>query len=305
MGWPQLGLLVGLVLIAGAAEFFRRSARSARVSNRLFADVDGGAEPDGAQAAEEGDPAQRPIALWLLRAGHRAPNAEAAFIASLLTCTVLACFLVFWVRSSGVPAEAAALLAGLPVVGVGLGGLVMISPWISGLAIAGLPIWLVRLERARRVEMIEQDLPLALELLATLAEAGLGFESAVAEWLRAQPIGRPLADELRLYQLEVSTGARRADSFRKLDRRVDLPTVSAFTSALIHGEESGASIAGLLRPQAKLVRQRRREHALAVAESLPEKLVVPLLIGFLPGLLVWTLGPAFFQLFEMIDAAFG
>ena len=61
---------------------------------------------------------------------------------------------------------------------------------------------------------------------------------------------------------------------------------------------------GLLRPQAILVRQRRRERALATAEALPEKLVVPLLIGFLPGLLVWTLGPAFFQLFEMIDAAF-
>ena len=62
-------------------------------------------------------------------------------------------------------------------------------------------------------------------------------------------------------------------------------------------------MADLLRPQADDLRQRRREEALAQAESLPEKLVVPLLIGFLPGLLVWTLGPAFHQLFTMIDAA--
>jgi len=32
---------------------------------------------------------------------------------------------------------------------------------------------------------------------------------------------------------------------------------------------------------------------------------VPLLVGFLPGLLIWTLGAAFFRLFELIDAAMG
>ena len=53
------------------------------------------------------------------------------------------------------------------------------------------------------------------------------------------------------------------------------------------------------------LRRRRREDALARAESLPEKLVVPLLVGFLPGLLAWTLGPAIHQLGEMLSAALG
>ncbi|MGB0618671.1 MAG: type II secretion system F family protein [Myxococcota bacterium] len=298
---PQLTALFALLLVAGAFELARRAARSERINRRLFAD-----EEHAVEARQDTHATARDSTLtrWLVRAGHRSPRAEAAFLAASGGAIVVAMLIVWGVRVSGAPDALAQIFGGLPVVGPGLSGLAYASPWFVGAYVAALPTLLVRRDRERRVEAIEQDLPLVLELLATLAEAGLGFESAVDELLRAQPTGRPLADELRLYQLEVSTGARRADSLRHLARRVDLASVSSFTSALAHGEEIGSSIAGLLRPQASLVRQRRRERALATAEALPEKLVVPLLIGFLPGLLVWTLGPAFFQLFEMIDAAF-
>jgi tight adherence protein C len=299
VGFSQLIVVIALGLILCAFELARRAARDALITNRLFA------ESDDLVSAEESDSSEgSSLARWLRHAGHRARHAEATFIAVSVGALLVAALLVWGILASGLSAAFAELLGGLPVVGPGFASVLAASPWLVGLAVAGLPVWLVRRDRARRVEEIEQDLPLVLELLATLAEAGLGFESAVNELLRAQPTGRPLADELRLYQLEVSTGARRGASLRRLARRVDLASVSSFASALAHGEETGSSIAGLLRPQARLVRQRRRESALASAEALPEKLVVPLLIGFLPGLLVWTLGPAFFQLFEMIDAAF-
>ena len=243
-----------LAALVGAVELARRAVRRLRVTNRLFADL----EAEGDLAASEEAPDSR-LAHWLTRAGHRAPRAPLTFVWSLCGTIVLAIAIVWGARASGVATAVAALLGGLPVVGPGFASLVTATPWLIGLAVAGLPIWLVQRDRARRVEEIEQDLPLVLELLATLAEAGLGFESAVDELLRAQPAGRPLADELRLYRLEVSTGARRAESLRRLARRVDLASVSSFASALAHGEETGASIAGLLRPQAVLVRQRRRE----------------------------------------------
>ena len=292
-------LAVGLVL--GAIQLARRAARDARIASRLFADA---AEPISTEEEATALREASALAQWLSRAGHRSPRAETTFIALSAAALLLAALIVWGVRVSGISDVFAALLGGLPVVGPGLAAVAVGAPWFIGVAVAALPTLLVRRDRERRVEEIEQDLPLVLELLATLAEAGLGFESAVDELIRAQPPGRPLADELRLYRLEVSTGARRAESLRRLAGRVDVSSVSSFASALAHGEETGSSIAGLLRPQAGLVRQRRRERALAAAEALPEKLVVPLLIGFLPGLLVWTLGPAFFQLFEMIDAAF-
>lgn len=304
IGFPFLGLLAGAVLIVGAIKFALDSTRAMRVSQRLFAEMGELNEAfAGSQSVSESMPSR--LGLWLRRAGHRAPNARTAFLAALVGCSLLAALIVWGLLQSGAVEALSGLIAGLPVVGAGLSGLVAAFPFVMGFALGGLPIALVRRDRARRVEEIEQDLPLVLELLSTLAEAGLGFESAVAELLRAQPPGRPLANEFRLYQLEVSAGGRRSESLGRLATRVDLASVSSFTSALRHGEETGASIAGQLRPQANLVRQRRRERALAAAEALPEKLVVPLLVGFLPGLLVWTLGPAFFQLFEMIDAALG
>ncbi|MFK7895283.1 MAG: type II secretion system F family protein [Myxococcota bacterium] len=300
-----LSLLIGLALIAGALKIALDSVRAKRVSERLFAGSEVGLE--GSLDTDTGNFAVTPsrLDLWLTRAGHRARNASANFIAAILGCALLAGLLVWGLLRSGAVEALSALFAGLPVVGPGVSGAISVFPFVTGFALAGLPVWLVQRDRARRVEDIERDLPLVLELLSTLAEAGFGFESAVSELLRAQPAGRPLADEFRIYQLEVSAGGRRSESLARLASRVDLASVSSFTSALRHGEETGASIAGLLRPQANLVRQRRRERALATAEALPEKLVVPLLVGFLPGLLVWTLGPAFFQLFEMIDAALG
>ena len=48
--------------------------------------------------------------------------------------------------------------------------------------------------------------------------------------------------------------------------------------------------------------QVRGNNKLARAEALPEKLVFPLIAGFLPGLLVWTLGPAVHQLVEIVGS---
>ena len=301
LGPSPLIVMIAIGLILVSFELARRTARDARITNRLFAES---GDPVSV-TTEEIDPSEdSKLARWLSRAGHRTQRAASNFIVASVGALLVAALLVWGILASGFPDVLSASLGGLPVVGPGFAAIAAASPWCIGLVVTILPAWLVRRDRTRRIEEIEQDLPLVLELLATLAEAGLGFESAVDQLLSGQPPGRPLADELRIYRFQVSTGARRAQSLRNLARRVDVSSVSSFTSALAYGEETGSSIAGLLRPQASLVRQRRRERALASAEALPEKLVVPLLVGFLPGLLVWTLGPAFFQLFEMIDMAF-
>ena len=101
----------------------------------------------------------------------------------------------------------------------------------------------------------------------------------------------------------MQSGAGRVVCLERMSDRIAVPQVTDLVRSLTHAEETGAGIAGILRPQAEDLRQQQRERALARAEALPEKLVVPLLIGFLPGLMVWTPGPAFHQLFEMLDAA--
>jgi Flp pilus assembly protein TadB len=62
-----------------------------------------------------------------------------------------------------------------------------------------IPTLVVRSARRKRVEAIEQDLAPTLELLATLAEAGLGFDSAIARIMESENGLRPLGQEFRIY----------------------------------------------------------------------------------------------------------
>ncbi len=298
-----LTLVAGCVLILAAAALLATLQVRLRARSRLFAldatidDVEEDEPPD----ADEGSR----LARWLVRAGYRRRNAPALFVTSCLTSVALGVALALGLLYAPLLPAVAAGLAGLPVLGGVAVTLLGIAPWVVAVGVAAAPVLWVRARRRERCEEIERDLPLALELLATLAEAGFGFDASVAKLVGDEGGERPLYEELRLYQLECQTGVGRVRCLERLGRRIDLPVVTDMISALTHAEEVGSGLSAILRPQAEDLRQRRREKALALAEALPEKLVVPLLLGFLPGLLVWTLGPAFHQLFGMLDAALG
>lgn len=293
-----IALLGGFLIVAASASVLIAAQRRARIRARLFRSD----TPEPSVEAPSLD-SRSALAGWLFRAGFRASNAPSRFVLASGASVVLALGAA-WAASALLPG-AHALALGLPIVGGASAALVSLVPGIAGAAVVAAPALFVRAARRRRAEALESDLPLVLELLATLAEAGHGFDASVARVTESQPPARPLAQELRLYQLEVLTGVGRAECLRRLASRTRVPSLDAVVSALVQAEEMGSGLADLLRPQADDLRQQRRERALARAESLPEKLVVPLLIGFLPGLLVWTLGPAFHQLFTMIDAAMG
>ena len=292
------GLIAGGSLLAVAGVSSLELWRRTQVRRRLFSDDEETAETEETLLTERSR-----LASWLVRAGYRDPSAPLAFVAAMATSLVGGIAVgLFLARSPLIPALAEQLVT-LPVVGGGAAALLSLLPLFVGLALAAVPYLWVRRQRRERVAAIERDLPLSLEILATLAEAGSGFDASVGQLLDAQPTERPLPQELLLYRLEMQTGAGRARCLERLSERIDIPKVNDLVRSLTHAEETGSGIAGILRPQAEDARQAQRERALARAEALPEKLVLPLLIGFLPGLMVWTLGPAFYQLFGMLDAA--
>jgi len=238
---------------------------------------------------------------WLTRAGYRRPDALTVF----LTATAFAAlaglaisqvyrFLIFeslLVLIAGAPGTTADVMA--LVLGAG--------PWILFIGISMIPTLIVRTARRARLAAIEQDLPLALELFATMGQAGLGFDAAVSKIVKAQGSGRPLSAELANFQHDMLAGMPRPQALRQLGRRVDLPALTAFTSALIQADTVGASIAETLQYLAVDLRQRRREEALLQAQALPVKLVFPLVICFLPGIFASTLAPVLFQVVQVAD----
>jgi tight adherence protein C len=99
----------------------------------------------------------------------------------------------------------------------------------------------------------------------------------------------------------VLAGQQRVRSLRRLAWRVDVPGLSIFVSALVQADQVGAGVSEVLRRQAEDQRSRRREQALTQAGAIPVKLLFPLVVCFLPAIMVFSLGPMFYQLFQFIE----
>lgn len=284
--------LVGLGLLANGVQ---RLLTRQRARERVFAAAEAEAPPPS-----EDD--LGPLARWLFVAGYRSPQAPTVFIVAAVSLAAFGLLLSLTLSSAGLMRGLEKGLLGFPGnIGQIFLPLVYAGPWLAGVVLGSLPWLAVRRARRQRVTQIEQDLPLFLELLATLGEAGLGFDAALARILDAQPGERPLTQELRTFQVEVLAGRPRIQVLRRLSRRVDVTTFTVFISALVQAEQSGAGIAGVLRRQAEDARDRRRERTLQLAAALPVKLLFPLIICFLPGIFVAALGPTAWQFFQFVD----
>jgi tight adherence protein C len=291
-------MLAWTVAIAGLYLLGRRWMAQGRSLERMFEEHD-------ADALAELAPSENAYGFlrrWLFRAGFRSAAAVPVLVSSTLLLVGLGLLFALLLMSSGLTRRWLDLAARVPG---GVGDLMLpviyVGPWILVTILASVPTLLVRAARRSRVREVERDLPITLELLATLSEAGLGFDAALQRVLESQPADRPLAEEFRIFQMEILAGRPRIHSLRRLGWRLDVMPLTIFVSALVQTEQVGAGVSDVLRRQADDLRARRRENALTVAAALPVKLLFPLVICFLPGILVATLGPTFYQIFQFLD----
>jgi tight adherence protein C len=286
-----------LLLAWGALRIALYVRRSDRMRKRLFV-ADAGAEALLPPGSDE----PRLLGRWLFLAGYRTRSAANVFV---FVTAVLFCVGVgaaYLIQKSGMIDRALAAIGAFPGGALDIiAPLIYAAPWIVFGFLAATPYLVVRAARKQRVGAIEKDMPLTLEILSTLAETGLSFDSALDRLLESQSVSRPLSQELRTFRDETRAGRPRVQSFRRLAKRVHVTPVSTFVSALVQAEQTGAGVATVLREQADDLRKRRRERALEEATALPVKRLVPLFICFLPGIFVWSLGPSFFQLIRFMD----
>jgi tight adherence protein C len=242
------------------------------------------------------------LGRWLGFAGFTDPDAPMRFtmfcVASFAAGTVLA------VAFSSTVLDAMIQVMGNVPGGVGEAFVAILKagPWIVLVIVAIAPVLFVRAARRTRVREVERDLPLTLELFATLAEAGLGFDAALSRIVRSQPPDRPLRSAFVAFQRDMQGGVARLPALRHLAERLDVMSMTIFVSAVVQSEQVGASLAETLRHQADDLRERRREHALLLSQALPVKLVFPLVACFLPGVFLSTLGPVLYQMIQVADS---
>jgi tight adherence protein C len=291
-------LATGLIAVIGLLMLRRvvlRSIGFVRIAEYLGLDED---------ATEWDDDVRRgQLGRWLALAGYRSRNAPSVFFASTVFTTLAGLLLVWIAGRSNLIALAIHALSIIPgAVGEIFVPVIRYGPWMLVVILACAPLAVVRSRRRRVIVEVERDLPLVLELLATLAESGLGFDAAIARILDSQPASSPLSIELKNFQRETLTGRPRVESLRRLAKRLDVQSLTIFVSAIVHAEQVGAGVSEVLRRQADDVRDRRRDRALNLAQSLPIKLLFPLVSCFLPAIFVFTLGPVFLQFFQFAEA---
>jgi len=130
----------------------------------------------------------------------------------------------------------------------GLGG--------AGVAGIGLPLFWLNLKAGARGKAIGLQLPNALEIIVRSLEAGHPVPTAVALVGREMP--DPLGSEFGMAGDEIAYGATLEQAVGRIADRCRHPDVDLFAATIRLQERAGGNLTGLLKMNAKAVRERTK-----------------------------------------------
>lgn len=156
-----------------------------------------------------------------------------------------------------------------------------------------LPEILLNNQIQKRQLSMKRAFPDSLDLMLICVEAGMSIEAAfrkVGHEVGSQSVA--LAEELTLTTAELSYLQERRQAYENLAKRTNLEAVKSVTTALVQSERYGTPLGTALRVLAQETRDMRMNEAEKKAMSLPPKLTVPMIIFFLPVLMLVIMMPA-------------
>lgn len=238
-------------------------------------------------------PMLRPIAMGLVSVSSTslAARIRARIEARLITAGQPLAPRTFMAILVGAPPALGGIFTAL-LWGSGTEGLALV---IASFGVVGPLVWLSG-RVTRRRSQINRELPDTLDLIIVSLEAGLGFEAAIAR-ITDRSEGT-LAEELRSVLAEMNVGRGRRHALQALAARTGVPSVGSLVSAILQAEQTGMSIAQVLRAQSDHLRILRRQRAEELAMKAPLKMLFPLVFFIFPSLFVVILGPAILQLLK-------
>ena len=99
---------------------------------------------------------------------------------------------------------------------------------------------------------------------------------------------------------DVQRGMSRKEAYNSMAERCKVKEITSFLNALIQAEQMGISIKSVLTSQSETLREERRQAAEEKALKAPVKMLVPLVIFIFPVIFIVLLGPAVFNLMEVL-----
>lgn len=149
-------------------------------------------------------------------------------------------------------------------------------------------IWLNSLIQTRKDEL-RRNLPDALDMMSVCVSAGLGFDQALKKITELWPT--ELSNEFKRVMQEMDMGVARATALRNMSARIEVEEVTSFIAIIVQAESIGMSFSEVLHSQAKQMRVLRQYRAKEVANKMPAKMIIPLVLFIFPALIAVLIGP--------------
>lgn len=141
-------------------------------------------------------------------------------------------------------------------------------------------IWLKDRLALRKRELLK-TLPFYLDIITLCVEAGLNMQGAMNQAVAKGPKG-VLRDEFQRVLRDIRAGKARADALRSMSARLNEPSATNFTTAVIQAESMGMNLGPVLRAQADQRRTERFLRAEKLAMEAPVKMLFPLIAFIFP-----------------------
>ena len=178
----------------------------------------------------------------------------------------------------------------LPNATVQIRALVTVAAAVTGFY---LPVILLKNLVTRRQKSIQGAWSDALDLLLICVESGMAVEPALQRVAREVGTASvPLAEELSLTVAELSYLQDRRKALENLAKRTGLPAVKSVVTSLVQSERYGTPLGTALRVLAQENRDARMAEAERKAAALPPRLTIPMMLFFMPVILIVLLAPA-------------
>jgi tight adherence protein C len=157
-----------------------------------------------------------------------------------------------------------------------------------------LPDYLLENTIRKRQSGVRRVLADTLDLMTVCVEAGLGLDGAMQKVV--EKLDSPFSKEILRALQEMRLGKMRTDALKDMAKRIRIPEVSSFVSALCQADQLGVSIGKVLRVQCDTLRNVRSQKAREAAAKLPVKLLIPLVFFIFPAIFVVVIAPGGIQI---------
>jgi len=174
----------------------------------------------------------------------------------------------------------------------------LFSAFIFGFIGAVMPSTTIMSAADKRQNQIMKSLPFAIDLIGSAMRSGIDFTAAIRYYVSTETAENPLALEFGILLRQLELGKTRIEALEDMNRRVQHDAFGAFTSAVIHGMEVGASIVETMKIQAEEMRRVRFNAAERKAARAVSAMIFPIAVFIMPAMFIIIGTPVLLKVFS-------